>query len=53
MAGGVHGKGMHGRGACMCRRGTCVAGGHAWGACLAGKTATSADGTYSTGMHSC
>ena len=42
---------MHGRGACM-------VGGHAWqGACMAGEgcvagdTATAADGTHPTGMH--
>ena len=31
--------------------------GHAWkwggGACVVGKTATAADGTHPTGMHSC
>ena len=41
MPGGVHGRrGMHGGGAC-------VAGG------MAGETATTADGTHPTGMHSC
>ena len=56
--GGVHGRGMRGRG------GVCVAGGHAWwgtghggggggGACLAGEMATAASGTHPTGMHSC
>ena len=43
MAGGMPGKGgMHGRG--------CVWQG---GACVAGETATAADGTHPTGMHSC
>ena len=29
-------------------------GGHTWrGACVAGETATAADGTHPTGMHSC
>ena len=49
----------------MCGRGACVAGGHVWqgacvaggltcqGACEAGQTATAADGTHPTGMHSC
>ena len=55
-------------GACMAGR-ACVAGGmheHAWqeghvwwglfaveGACVAGETATAADGTHPTRMHSC
>ena len=57
MAGGG---GMHGRWAC-------VGGGHAWqkgvpgrgacmaerGLCVAGETATAANGTHPTGMHSC
>ena len=39
-----------------------MAGGHAWheggmygmrGACVAGETATAADGTHPTGMHCC
>ena len=46
--------------------GACVAGGHAWlgghawqggvhdrGMCMARETATAADGTHPTGMHSC
>ena len=43
----MHGGGMHGKGAC-------VAGGRVWwwGACVAGDTATAADGTHPTGMHS-
>ena len=50
MAGGLHGRrpcmvgGVHGRGACM-------AGGK--GACMAGETATAADGMHPIGMHSC
>ena len=35
--------GMHGKGGCVC-------GG---GACMAEETATAADGTHPTGMHSC
>ena len=44
----VHGGGgMHGR-VCVCGRG------HAWwGACKAGETATAADSTHPTGIHSC
>ena len=34
----------------VCGGGHCMAGG---GACMAGETATAADGTHSTGMHSC
>ena len=51
----------------MCGRGACMVGGcawqrgwHAWqgvcvvgGSCVAGETATEADGTHPTGMHSC
>ena len=47
MVGGLHGAGMCGRGAagaCMPRVG---------GGCVAGETATAADGTHPTGMHSC
>ena len=46
MAGGVHGGGMHGRG---------MHGGgvHGRKACVAGETATAADGTHPTAMHSC
>ena len=45
---------MHGKGG-MCGRGACVAVGCAWqgGACVAGETTTTADGTQPTGMHSC
>ena len=36
-----------------CMSGACVAGGCAWqGACVARETATAADGTHPTGMHS-
>ena len=55
--------GMHGRGHVWWGRAwrqACVAGGmhgggHAWqeGVCVAGETATAADGTHPTGMHSC
>ena len=57
-------EGVHGRGHAW--QGTCMAGvvgggegmhsrGHEWqgGACVAGETATAADGTHPTGMHSC
>ena len=45
--GGMHGKGgIHGRG-CMWQRG------YAWLVCVAGETATAADGMHPTGMHSC
>ena len=53
VVGGMHGRGcawqggMRGRG--MCGRGD-VCG---RGACVAGETATAADGTHPTGMHSC
>ena len=67
MAGGVCGKGgacmvvgVHGGGCTwqggMCGRGVCMAGGgmFGWeGACVAGETATAADGTHPTGMFSC
>ena len=69
MAGGIRGGGMcmvggmHGRGVWMVGGygwcGACMVWGmhgrgHArWGACMAGDTATAADGTFSTGMHSC
>ena len=47
MVGGMHGRGMHGKGACMAR-------GHAWwGSCMAGETVTAAGSTHPTGMHSC
>ena len=46
---------MRGRGCVCVWRGGCMGGvmcgrGHA---CVAGETATAADGTYPTGMHSC
>ena len=55
------GVGMHGRGGIRAyMAGACVAGGydrggdmHGRGACVAGETATAADGTHPTGMHSC
>ena len=52
MVGDMHGGGMHGRGhACLW---ACVAGECAWqGGCVAGETATAADGTHPTGMVSC
>ena len=35
-------------------RGSTCGRGHAWeGGCVAGETATAADGTHPTGMHSC
>ena len=47
--GGVSGGGGHAlrRGACMAGGGVCVEG------CVAGETATAANGTHPTGMHSC
>ena len=66
---GMHGRGVHGRGTCMAGghawqgdkhgRGHAWQGGHVWwGLCMvgvgvAGETATAADGTHPTGMHSC
>ena len=55
---------MHGRGICvtgggMCGGGLCMAGGHVLQGymhgrgCVVGETATAADGTHPTGMHSC
>ena len=50
---------VHGGGACVvykvCAWWEGMSGrGHAWGgACAAGDTASAADGTHSTGMHSC
>ena len=41
MAGGVHGRGHAWWGTCM------------MGVCMAGETATAADGMHPTGMHSC
>ena len=58
MVGSMHDRGMHGGEHAW--QGACVAGGHAWQgcvrgqeACMAGETATAADGTPPTGMHSC
>ena len=62
---GVHGKG--GGGHAWCGGSMCGGGGYAWqggsvcgreacmagGACMARETATAADGTHPTGMHSC
>ena len=49
MAGGV--QKVHGRGHAWWG---CTWQGHAWqGACMAGEMATAADGTHTTGMHSC
>ena len=53
------GRGMHVRGAYMVQgcswQGVCMAGGMCGGggACTAQQTATAADGTHPTGMHSC
>ena len=44
--------GICGGGACMAG-GMCVGGTHMVGGCVARETATVADGTYPTGMHSC
>ena len=47
MAGGMHGM-------CVWHGGMHGSGGYAWqGACVTGDTATAADGTHPTGMHSC
>ena len=57
MAGGMDGGGCVWQGTCMV--GVCVAGGvhgggSVWhGVCMVGETATAADGTHPTGMHSC
>ena len=40
----------------MCDEGGCIVKGGAyvaWGACMAGETASATDGTHPTGMHSC
>ena len=56
---GMCGRGVYrGRGACMVGVGHMWQGRRAWwwvggGACVAGETATAADGTHATGMHSC
>ena len=46
MAGGVHSRGMHGRGNAW--QGSM----HGRGVCMAGEMATAADGMHPTGMHS-
>ena len=57
--GGVHGRGVCiGRGVCMVEgcawQGRCMVGGVCGrGAYMPGDTATAADGTHPTGMHSC
>ena len=60
MAGGVRGRGMYGREACMVWGGGMHGRGCAWqgacmaeGGCMGGKMAIAADGTHPTGMHSC
>ena len=40
-------------GGCAWQRGMCVAGAGGGGRCVAGETATAADGTLPTGMLSC
>ena len=55
---GMHGRGMRDRGHAWCGvcawQWACVVGGvHGRGVCWAGETATAADGTRPTGMHSC
>ena len=49
------GKGGHGgeRGVCVVKGHVYRGGMHGRGACVAGETATAADGTHPTGMHSC
>ena len=54
----MHGRGHAWQGACMavgmCDRRGVHGKGQAWrGACMAREMATAADGTHSTGMHSC
>ena len=55
--GGVHGRGVHVWQRWYVWQGTCLVEGCAWrgggAACVAGETATAADGTHPTGMHSC
>ena len=51
MAGGMHGRGVHGGGAWVA--GDMHGRGHVWGVCVTGQTATAADGTYPTGILSC
>ena len=50
--GGVHGGGHVWQGG-VCGKGACIMGGLAGGVCVAGETATAADGRNPTGMHSC
>ena len=53
VAGGMHGRGVHGRSGVHGRR-ACMAGEHAWqGVCVEGETAIAAGGTHPTGMYSC
>ena len=42
-------------GACVVKDGMCGKGGEVsgWGVCIAGETATAADGAHHTWMHSC
>ena len=55
VAGGMHGRGYAWWGACVvgdaCMAGACIWGGGV--GCVVGETATAADGTHPTGMHSC
>ena len=44
---------MRGEGGCACQAGCMPGAMHGRGACMAGETATAADGTHPTGMHSC
>ena len=54
MAGGMHGRGLHGRRACMAGGGCVWQRGHTWqvacmvGVCMAVEMATAADGTHPT-----
>ena len=50
--GAMCGGGVHGRGLCM-GQGHVWRGHALWGTCVAGETATAAEGTHPTGMHSC
>ena len=49
--------GVHGEGACMAKGDMHGEGGYVWrrwgGVCVAGETATAADGTHPTAMRSC
>ena len=54
MVGCVRGQGACMAGAvCMVGGGACMVGCVCKGACMAGETATAADGTHPTGRHSC